>query len=120
VAGKISISERALKRAMTLYESFRGRTPRRLNVVEIDIPEVTLVIGHLESVDYRTTHGERKKLTLYRHDFAPGSRPLLAVSPDGKQLFLLGGRYQFTERGIVDHDIEGREIDNPHHGRPLD
>ena len=27
---------------------------------------------------------------------------MFIVSPDGKQLFLIGGNYTFTERGIVD------------------
>ena len=50
-----------------------------------------------------------------RHEFAPGSRPLLAVSANGKQLLLLGGRYKFDERGIVDRDAQGRPILDPKH-----
>ena len=113
----LNISERDYSRTLEIYETFRERAPRRVDVYKVHIPKMVAMIGHLESVDYATAHGSKK--VYYRHDFAPGSRPLLCVSPDGKQLLLLGGRFQFTDRGIVDHDREGKEIDNPHHGRPI-
>lgn len=103
--------------AIALYESFREKKPRRLKVIDVDIPTVVACIGHVEAIDYRTTHG--KKLALYRHSFAVGSRPLLVVSPDGKCLMLLGGRFKFTERGIVDRDRHGKEIENKKHGRSI-
>ena len=107
-----------MSRAAKLYESFRERAPRRVAKLGIlPPPRIAVDIGHVEYIGYRTTHG--RKLTLYQHDFAPGSRPLLCVSPDGRQLLLIGGRYQFTERGIVDHDIDGREIENPAHGKAM-
>jgi hypothetical protein len=74
-------------------------------------------MGYVEGIDYRTTHG--KKVELYHHDFAPGSRPLLCVSSDGRQVLLLGGRYKWTDRGIVDRDHKDREIENEGHGRTI-
>lgn len=112
---KLKVSARRLKQAVSLYTSFRERRPRKLKVVNVNIPNVVAVIGHLEYVGYKTTHG--RKVELYQHDFAPGSRPLFCVSSDGQQLLLLGGRYKFTERGIVDKDRAGREIENPQHGK---
>ena len=106
-----------MARAARLYEGFREKTPKRIKRVEFAPPRIAVDIGYVEYIGYRTTHG--KKLTLYQHDFAPGSRPLLCVSPDGRQLLLLGGRYKFTDRGIVDRDIDDREIENPEHGEPL-
>lgn len=38
----------------------------------------------------------------YLHKFRRQSRPLLAVSHDGKQLGIVGGRYLFTDAGITD------------------
>lgn len=38
----------------------------------------------------------------FNHRFAARSRPLLAVSSDGKMLYLLGGAFSVTDRGIVD------------------
>jgi hypothetical protein len=74
-------------------------------------------MGHVEGIDYRTTHAG--KVTLYRHKFTKGSRPLLCVSGDGRQLMLLGGRYEWTDRGIQDEDASGRLIGNPKHGRSI-
>jgi hypothetical protein len=112
------IPKKDLHAAVALYSSFREKNPKRLKIVNIDIPTVVAVIGHCESIDYTTTHGD--KVVLYRHDFAQGSRPLLAVSADGRQLLLLGGRFKFTERGIVDRDAKGQEIENTAHGTTLD
>ena len=43
--------------------------------------------------------GESEK---YIHRFKKRSRPLLVSSSDGKSLHILGGEYEFTDRGIVD------------------
>ena len=107
--------KRELRQAVELYESFREKRPQKLGRATFKLPKVVAVIGHVEGIDYRTTHG--KKVTLYHHDFEPGSRPLLCVSSDGRQLMLLGGRYRFTDRGIVDHDHKGNERPDPKHGR---
>lgn len=109
---------RRLRAAVELYRSFREREPTKVGRVTFDCPDVVAVIGHVEAIEYRTTHG--RKTTLYRHPFARGSRPLLVVGSDGRQLLLLGGRYRFTDRGIVDHDHRGREIDSPQHGADVD
>lgn len=104
-------------KAVALFESFREAKPRRIGVVKLAVPPAVAVMGYVEGIDYRTTHGG--KVTLYHHDFEPGSRPLLAVSPDGRQLLLLGGRYEWTEQGIVDKDARGNLITNPQHGRNI-
>jgi len=41
-------------------------------------------------------------LEKYIHKFHKRDCPLFVVAPDGKSLYLLGGVYNFTERGIVD------------------
>lgn len=107
--------KKAIRAAVELFAAFREKQPRRIKVVEFDVPEAVLVIGHVEEICYRTTHGD--KLVRYRHPFQSGSRPLLCVSSDGKQLLLLGGRYQFEERGIVDIDARGRKVYDPEHGQ---
>lgn len=111
------MSKRQLRQAVALYESFREKKPRKVATVKVSVPAVVACMGHVEFIGYRTTHG--KKLTLYKHDFAPGSRPLLCVSADGRQLMLLGGRYKWTDRGIVDRDAKDREIENESHGEPI-
>jgi hypothetical protein len=107
----------AIRRAIDLFVRFREHQPEKIHAVQFELPKAVMVVGHLESVCYRTTHG--KKPTLYEHKFAPGSRPLLVASADGKQLLLMGGKYNFTERGIVDYDEAGQEVENPIHGESI-
>lgn len=104
-----------IRQAVALYESFRERKPKKIGRVSLLVPKAVACIGYVEGIDYRTTHGSEP--VAYHHSFAAGSRPLFAVSADGRQLILIGGRFKFTERGIVDRDARGREIENPHHGK---
>lgn len=59
-----------------------------------------LVIGELDLIGYRARRDG--KTERYGHHFRTRSRPLLAVSTDGKQLHIVGGQYEFTEAGIED------------------
>ena len=101
--GRVRRNPRAteLQRAVDLYESFSGQ---RAEVVgKIDIPpvsEIGVVVGTLDGVLYTTVRdGVTEK---YIHKFKAKDKPLLVVSPDGEQMWIIGGNYDFTERGIVD------------------
>jgi hypothetical protein len=59
-----------------------------------------MLIGTCDGVLYTTSRSG--KTEKYIHKFSGISRPLLASSWDGKQLYLLGGAYNFTDEGIVD------------------
>ena len=64
------------------------------------LPKVAAVIGECDGVLYTTV---RDGVTeRYIHEFRKADKPLLCVSPDGRQILLVGGRYRFTEAGIVD------------------
>ncbi|MGH7745383.1 MAG: hypothetical protein ACREQ5_11415, partial [Candidatus Dormibacteria bacterium] len=67
-----------------------------------------MVMGHVRSIEYDTTH--RGKTHLYKHTFVAGSRPYLTAGTRNKQLYLIGGRYHVTKRGIVDLDHSNREL----------
>jgi hypothetical protein len=113
------ISKRkAVQQACDLFVGFREKQPTKVKVVHVSIPSAVMVIGHVDAIDYTTTHG--KKTVPYRHEFNDGSRPLLCASSDGKQLLLLGGRFEFEARGIVDIDSKGKKITNHKHGTKLD
>lgn len=102
MSGKVPLSKRAAaKRAAELYEQFSGHDADEFEQVEIpDPPAVAAVIGRLEGVIYSTVRdGEEER---YIHRFRAKSQPLLCVSPDGRQLLIVQGSYQFTDRGIVD------------------
>lgn len=99
-----------VRNAQKLFSSFREAPAKRARVVRIRLPKAAAVIGKVRAIEYDTTHGGRS--TLYRHDFASGSAPLLVAGAGDDQLYLVEGRYHFTERGIVDQDAAGREIDD--------
>jgi hypothetical protein len=90
-----------IRDAKNLYRNFTGHEPSELVSIDKPImPDVVSVIGDIDGVLYTTVRdGVTEK---YIHKFKKNCRPLFAVSPDGKQLFMLGGSYDFTERGIVD------------------
>lgn len=98
-----------VKKALALYKDFREENPKRGRRIEFETPRVVMVMGFVRAIDYDTTRG--KKTELYRHEFAVGSRPLLTASAETGLLYIVEGRYHVTERGIVDLDGQGREID---------
>lgn len=87
-------------RAKRLYEGF---TEEPADVVEtITLPEFKtgLAPGIILGIIYETRI--RGRVKRYIHEFKDSSRPLLAVSSDGKQFRSVGGRFQFTNRGFID------------------
>ena len=109
---KLNSNRRDVKKALKLYSEFREATPKRGRTIEKDWPKVLMNIGNLRFVGYDTTiHG---KTQLFKHDFAPGSRPILC-SDDKGQLYVIEGRYHFKTgelNGIVDIDASGKDIDD--------
>lgn len=94
-----------LDAAVQRLEDFSGHAARKVIEVSPRSSDKTgLVIGELDLIGYRTKRVGLAggKLVRYAHDFSKGSRPLLAVSSDGKQLHIVGGQYEFTEAGIED------------------
>lgn len=92
---------RELHQAMELYRNFSGHEPEVVGKVKKPIvPDTGIVIGELEGVAYETV---RDNVTeKYFHKFDKKSRPLLCSSFDGRQIFIIEGKYNFTEDGIVD------------------
>jgi hypothetical protein len=90
------------ERAKTLFRSFSGEEPQPfLHAPKPVVPNVGLLVGTCDGILYTTRRDG--KIERYIHKFRASDKPLFVVSPDGKQLILLGGRFQFTERGIVDN-----------------
>ncbi len=99
MSGKVPPSQ--VSRAGRLYREFSGHEPDETETVEIpDMPAAVLVIGELEGVIYSTVRDNTAE--RYIHKFRKSSRPMLCASPDGEQLFIIAGRFEFTDRGIVD------------------
>lgn len=100
----------SVRKAKRLYEKFREAPAKRARRVTVDMPEAVAIMGYCEFVGYSTTHGGEAK--MYKHKFARGSRPLLCAGPGKNQLYLIGGRFHVTDRGIVDLTPKGREIED--------
>lgn len=84
-----------------LQRAFSGH--RTKNIVRLPAQggaRVKVAIGKVLGIIYETRRDGRSE--NYIHRFAKASRPLLTASADGKRLELLGGAFNFTERGIVD------------------
>lgn len=95
------------RKAAALYQRFTGHLADEGVRVKVPPPvKVGVCIGDLDGVLYTTVRDGR--VEKYIHKFAKADKPLFVVSPDGKQLLLIGGRYTFTERGIVDKSDKSR------------
>lgn len=96
-----------VRKAASLYERFSGHEAVEGERVQVEpLPKVAVNIGVVDGILYTTVRdGVREK---YIHKFHPSDKPLFVVSPEGKRLFMIGGRYDFTERGIVDKSDKSR------------
>jgi len=82
------------------YTEFSGHPVKGARRVKTRAFRVGWPLGKLDGVLYSTVRdGKPEK---YVHRFASQSRPLLVVSSDGKNLGIVGGRFQVTEAGIED------------------
>jgi hypothetical protein len=96
-----------IAKAARLYEKFSGHEAEIDGSVNVPaIPKVAVLIGSLDFVGYTTIRDGRTE--KYIHKFAASDKPALCVAPDGSRILVVGGRYKFTERGIVDKSDKTR------------
>lgn len=91
---------RKVRAAAKLYEDFTGHEPKYIERVTVDVPEVLMLVGEMDAVLYTCIRDGRQE--HYKHTFRKSSRPLLCSNETGTALFIVGGRYSMTDRGIVD------------------
>lgn len=119
MSGKVPPSSRAgsrkpqpsrnsqIRKAANLYERFSGHDAEEIGRIKVPpIPKVGICVGTIDGVLYTTVRDNQTE--KYIHKFKSVDKPLFVVSPDGKSLYLVGGRYDFTERGIVDKSDKSR------------
>lgn len=106
--GSASTSKNArIRRAANLYERFSGHEALECGRIKVRaMPDVGVAIGKVDGILYTTVRDG--VIEKYIHKFHKGDEPLFVVSPDGKQLLMVGGRFDFTERGIVDKSDPSR------------
>lgn len=87
--------------AATLFKDFTGDEAETVESFDIPSDDTLMVVGICEAIAYNAMRdGERHS---YQHEFRASARPVLAVSSDGRRLYLLAGDYRFTSHGIEDH-----------------
>lgn len=96
------LRDRLYIKAVELFRKFHKRSPHGNEIVGLKLAsfgddEIVLQIGQCVGMMYKTK--DEKKPFLHR--FNASNRPLLYVSSDGRQLYILQGGYKFTERGII-------------------
>lgn len=89
----------SIVKAQQLFRKFFGRDADENEIVDVAMrnAETILVIGELDGVIYRSETDAQPLI----HRFKKSDRPLLCVSFDGRQIYVLKGAYRFTERGFV-------------------
>ena len=92
-----------------MFRAFTGRSATRVGRFTPSRPRQVAVIGTVRKIEYDTVRdGEPVTGT---HTFHAGSRPLLAAGTRPGELYLIGRRFKFTSRGIVDLGPDGRPIE---------
>lgn len=95
------MTQKKVNAAVKLFKDFTGENPTNLNKHKKPVfPDVALYVGECTGIMYEAVRDG--KTENYIHEFKEGSQPMLISSHDGKQLFLLGGKYQFKDDGIND------------------
>jgi hypothetical protein len=91
------MAKHELLQGIKLFEDFNREEPHYIDKIYIPDFSELIFVGPCLDISYHARDGHD-----YRHEFRKKSRPDLCVTPDGLQLVLIGGNYQFTGRGITD------------------
>jgi len=90
-----------IDRAVQMFETFAGCKPDRSERQRIDrvVPPVLVELGALRGLIYTKSHeASRGHGRTYIHFME--DPPRLMCDADGRRLFVVGGTYRITERGI--------------------
>ena len=92
-------SKRLDRKAAQLYRRFRRFAPSRFIHINYPrtIPPVVVQLGSLVGIIYRSNKGDGKANAYVHFMEKP---PMLVSNPEGNQLYIVGGDYRVTERGI--------------------
>lgn len=89
-----------MKRGMSLYHAFNGFESSQ--VVKVQhlrvIPPVVVELGELVGLIYRSDKGQPGRPLTYIHRME--NPPRLVSNIEGTQLYIVGGSYHVTPRGI--------------------
>lgn len=95
------VSDGMVETAASKYEEFSGKVANKSKWVNIPKPpRVVVTLGVLEQINYLAEKEGDPGKTEYYHRFK-NPKPLLVCDPKTGKLFIAGGRYKITGRGIV-------------------
>jgi hypothetical protein len=104
------------QRAVQAFEDFTGETPTKLTRSRLPDHDVTgWKMGPMVGVAYEARRDGQVK--QYFHEFKKSARPNLVAQDDGRQLYIEGGRYKVTDRGIEDMPLLFAVNPSPRSGR---
>lgn len=93
-------------KAHARFKSFQGRAAKAGEIARVKMKRHVdvFLVGDLEGLIYKAA-GDG---VTYIHRFKKSARPVLYVSADGKQVYVLAGAYRFTDRGFEDKPSSSR------------
>jgi hypothetical protein len=98
--GLDTVQVQSMQQGIDLYRAFNRFGPSR--VITIDhsrvIPPVVVELGELVGLMYRSDKGQPGQPRTYIHRME--DPPHLVSNIEGTQLYIVGGSYQVTSRGI--------------------
>ena len=89
-----------IDKGMTLYQKFNRFRPSRITRIRHSrvMPPVAVELGELVGVIYRSDRRQRGSPKNYIHFLE--NPPRLTSNAEGTQLYIIGGSYRVTPRGI--------------------
>ena len=98
--GSYTVQVQGMKQGIDLYRAFNRFGPSRVMTIDHSrvIPPVVVELGELVGLMYRSDKGQPGQPRTYIHRME--NPPRLVSNIEGTQLYIVGGSYQVTPRGI--------------------
>jgi hypothetical protein len=92
--------ERSFQAAQNLFQRFHCFAPPEVVTEPCQrvIPKVLVNLGQLRGLIYKSDKWQRGRPQTFIHFME--TPPRLACDPEGRQLYIIGGNYRVTARGI--------------------
>jgi hypothetical protein len=99
-ASDMSGARNCMRWAHSLFRRFHHFPPTAVKTTRClrRMPELMVQLGHLKGLIYSSNRGQCGRPQTFIHFM--DTPPILACDSSGKQLYVLGGRYRVTARGI--------------------